>query len=258
MVTYAYLKFSPMKGGETSIVEKLKESDKNVRNGDFWIQEPLTVRMESIRSSVKKLTGRRLQDKTVAVRMGSVYVKDTTTKEDVMRLVNKLKEWKVDVFQFAIVPTKEPGTNKVILLADWIDSDTGTSLKLTKEVLSDIRNLTADVLNLEHGQTYKEILKRKQILQREIQNLEIGKATKERIRGVFGMSEKDTRIRQLEEQLNDKNNELKIAQENNKNLVNIINELNDRITNLMALRKSDGVVIKDLKRQIEWMKKRLP
>lgn len=258
METYVYLKFTPIQGEDLSIIEKLNESDKTLPSDSIWIKESLKEHMASVREKVKKLTGRKLQDKTVAVRVGSVYVKDDTTKEDVVNLVNKLKKWKVDVFQFAIVSTRKSGNRKVILLADWIDDETGTSLKLSKNALSEIRNMTADVLGLEHGQTYKEKLERMQNLQDDIKKMEVVRSAKEHFRGMFGMSEKDKRIKQLEDQLSETEGELEKERKGKKELIKTIDNLKGRIKNLSDIIKSNDLVIKDQEKLILRLKNKVP
>jgi len=112
---------------------------------------------------VKEKTGRKMQKKATPIREAVVLLPDDDNQVNIKAL-NSLtdrlyKRFKIKTFQMHIHNDEghfdENGVGKynyhAHLLFDWVDHDTGKSLKLTPEDMSEIQTITAEVLSMERG-----------------------------------------------------------------------------------------------------------
>lgn len=123
----------------------------------------IASRREFLEKLVKEKTGRKMQKKATPIREAVVLLPDDdneVNKKALILLTKKLNErFKIKAFQLHIHNDEghfdEDGVGKynyhAHLLFDWIDHDTGKSLKLTPEDMSEIQTITSEILSMERG-----------------------------------------------------------------------------------------------------------
>ncbi len=212
--------FKPVKPGSEEHNRRLKKLDyvreELTKNNMSWSAQSVADRLEQIKQLVKEKTGRSLQSKATPIREAVVVLKQETTMEDLHRLRAAYKErFGIDIFQMDIHKDeghfnkkgKWIGNYHGHLTGDFIDHRTGKSLKLTRQQMSELQTVTAEVLGMERGVSsdrkhlsalqFKIESLQKQIeqLRNEIGSMNATKATKERLLGFLGMSSKDKEIK---------------------------------------------------------------
>lgn len=212
--------FKPVKPGSEEHNRRLKKldyvRDELTKNNRSWSAQSVADRLEQIKQLVKEKTGRSLQSKATPIREAVVVLKQDTTMEDLHRLRVAYKErFGIDIFQMDIHKDeghfnkkgKWIGNYHGHLTGDFIDHRTGKSLKLTRQQMSELQTVTAEVLGMERGVSsdrkhlsalqFKIESLQKQIeqLRNEIGSMDATKATKERLLGFLGMSSKDKEIK---------------------------------------------------------------
>jgi outer membrane murein-binding lipoprotein Lpp len=212
--------FKPVKPGSEEHNRRLKKldyvRDELTKNNRSWSAQSVADRLEQIKQLVKEKTGRSLQSKATPIREAVVVLKQETTMEDLHRLRAAYKErFGIDIFQMDIHKDeghfnkkgKWVGNYHGHLTGDFIDHRTGKSLKLTRQQMSELQTVTAEVLGMERGVSsdrkhlsalqFKIESLQKQIeqLRNEIGSMDATKATKERLLGFLGMSSKDKEIK---------------------------------------------------------------
>lgn len=212
--------FKPVKPGSEEHNRRLKKldyvRDELTKNNRSWSAQSVADRLEQIKQLVKEKTGRSLQSKATPIREAVVVLKQETTMEDLHRLRAAYKErFGIDIFQMDIHKDeghfnkkgKWIGNYHGHLTGDFIDHRTGKSLKLTRQQMSELQTVTAEVLGMERGVSsdrkhlsalqFKIESLQKQIeqLRNEIGSMDATKATKERLLGFLGMSSKDKEIK---------------------------------------------------------------
>ena len=212
--------FQPVKPGSEEHNRRLKKldyvRDELTKNNMSWSAQSVADRLEQIKQLVKEKTGRSLQSKATPIREAVVVLKQETTMEDLHRLRAAYKErFGIDIFQMDIHKDeghfnkkgKWIGNYHGHLTGDFIDHRTGKSLKLTRQQMSELQTVTAEVLGMERGVSsdrkhlsalqFKIESLQKQIeqLRNEIGSMDAIKATKERLLGFLGMSSKDKEIK---------------------------------------------------------------
>jgi outer membrane murein-binding lipoprotein Lpp len=212
--------FKPVKPGSEEHNRRLKKLDyvreELTKNNMSWSAQSVADRLKQIKQLVKEKTGRSLQSKATPIREAVVVLKQETTMEDLHRLRAAYKErFGIDIFQMDIHKDeghfnkkgKWIGNYHGHLTGDFIDHRTGKSLKLTRQQMSELQTVTAEVLGMERGVSsdrkhlsalqFKIESLQKQIeqLRNEIGSMDAIKATKERLLGFLGMSSKDKEIK---------------------------------------------------------------
>lgn len=188
-----------------------------------------------------------MQAKATPIREAVVVIKDTTTMEELKDLSKRLcNRFGIEVFQIAI--HRDEGYKKskdgiklnlhAHLVADWTDHETGKSLKLNRNDMSEMQTLVAECLKMERGKSsekqhlsaiqfknkaeeeklrrLQEERERQEAQQKqvkgELEQLNTAKARKEAaieasksvfegVKGVFGQSSKDKEIKSLKTQI---------------------------------------------------------
>ncbi len=163
----SFIKFKPITGhseehNNRKISPKylVKPSAENVYSSNCSIAEK-RAELEKI---VKEKTGRKMQKKATPIKEAVILLPDDNFEKNsnaLRTLVSELYErYDIKAFQGYIHNdeghTDENGNTKynyhAHLVVDWIDHNTGKSLRLTKEDMSDIQTLTAEILSMERGE----------------------------------------------------------------------------------------------------------
>jgi hypothetical protein len=116
----------------------------------------------SLRSLVKEKTKRSMQKKAAPIREGVINLKDETTMDDLKDLSSSIEErFKVRAIQIHIHEDEghtDPHTHEwrqnrhAHMVFDWIDHETGKSIKLDQMDMRDMQNIVAESLKMERGE----------------------------------------------------------------------------------------------------------
>lgn len=128
------------------------------KNNESWEQTKISDRLQAIKDHCLEKSGRKLQKNAEPIREAVVNIKPTTTMSDLRRLSDALKnELKIEAFQIHIHrdegKSREELNHHAHIVFDWQDKDKGTTIKFNKQGLSQMQNITADVLDMERGVT---------------------------------------------------------------------------------------------------------
>lgn len=158
--------FQPVKGGSEEHNKRLKQLDyvrsELSNNNDYWQSDTQSARLAFIADNAKAKTGRKMQAKATPIREAVVVIDDNTTMADLHNLAKRLRDrFGLDVFQIAIHRDEGHVKSKdkiklnlhAHLVADWTDHETGKSLKLSRQDMSDMQTICAEVLHMERGRT---------------------------------------------------------------------------------------------------------
>ncbi len=214
--------FEPVKSGSEEHNKRLKPLDyvhhELTPNNEYWESDTQSARLSAIKAIVKEKTGRSLQAKATPIREAVVVISADTTMNDLKRLSKAYKDqWGLDVFQISI--HRDEGFEKskdstklnlhAHLVVDWTNHQTGKSIKLNRQDMSEIQTITAEILGMQRGISsdrkhlsaiqYKAKAEeeRLQTLKDEVKAMNVSKAAKERFLAVLGQSSKDKEIRAL-------------------------------------------------------------
>lgn len=156
--------FQPVKGGSEEHNKRTKKLDyvhhELSSQNDYWQSCTQESRLAFVKDNAKAKTGRKMQAKATPIREAVVVIKDATTMDDLKELSKRLHDrFGIEVFQIAI--HKDEGYTKgkdgiklnlhAHLVADWTDHETGKSLKLNRNDMSEMQTLVAEVLDMERG-----------------------------------------------------------------------------------------------------------
>lgn len=156
--------FQPVKGGSEEHNKRTKKLDyvhhELSSQNDYWQSCSQESRLAFVADNAKAKTGRKMQAKATPIREAVVVIKPETTMDDLKDLSKRLHDrFGIEVFQIAI--HKDEGYKKskdgiklnlhAHLVADWTDHETGKSLKLNRNDMSEMQTVTAEVLQMERG-----------------------------------------------------------------------------------------------------------
>ena len=262
-------RFQPVKPGSEEHNRRLKKLDyvreELTKNNQSWAAQSVHDRYEQIKQLVKEKTGRSIQSKATPIREAVVLVKRETTLQDLHRLRTAYKEhFGIDVFQIDVHKDeghfnkkgKWIGNYHAHLTADFTNHETGKSLKLTRQQMSELQTVTAEVLGMERGipsnrkaltaLQFKIQAERKNLeeLRKEVASMDVSKAFKQRLLGFLGMSTKDDmidaqseEIERLKEQLKKLKEQFKLLKAAKESAEQELKEWPQKLTNLQ---KSDA------------------
>lgn len=183
--------FAPVKPGSEIHNERKKElphvfKEHSHLNESWLSYETATIDCErkKIEETYQATTGQRMQKKATPIREGVIVIDDNTTLDELKAFSGDLRQkFGIRVFQIHI--HRDEGhidkTRKLRknlhahLVCNWTDPNTGKSLKLGKEDMSEIQTMAAKWLRMERGQsssvkhldavTYKAAAKKKEVEQ---------------------------------------------------------------------------------------------
>lgn len=158
--------FQPVKGGSEEHNQRTKKLDyvhhELSSQNDYWQSCTQESRLAFVKDNAKAKTGRKMQAKATPIREAVVVIEDATTMDDLKELSKRLHDrFGIEVFQIAI--HKDEGYTKshdgiklnlhAHLVADWTDHETGKSLKLNRNDMSEMQTLVAECLKMERGKS---------------------------------------------------------------------------------------------------------
>ena len=130
------------------------------KNESFKI-ESISDRLKFVTENYKEKTKQKMQAKATPIREGVLLIEEEHTIEDLKRLGRRLEErFGIKTIQ-AYTHKDEGHYDKVTsewkpnyhahMVFDWTDHETGKSLKLNKEDISELQTIVAEELGLERG-----------------------------------------------------------------------------------------------------------
>ena len=158
--------FQAVKGGSEEHNKRTKKLDyvhhELSSQNDYWQSDTQEARLAFVTQNAKAKTGRKMQAKATPIREAVVVIEDTTTMDDLKKLAKRFNDrFGIDVFQIAI--HKDEGYKKskdgiklnlhAHLVADWIDHESGKSLKLNRNDMAEMQTICAEVLGMERGKS---------------------------------------------------------------------------------------------------------
>lgn len=158
--------FQAVKGGSEEHNKRTKKLDyvhhELSSQNDYWQSDSQEARLAFVTQNAKAKTGRKMQAKATPIREAVVVIEDTTTMDDLKKLAKRFNDrFGIDVFQIAI--HKDEGYKKskdgiklnlhAHLVADWTDHESGKSLKLNRNDMSEMQTICAEVLGMERGKS---------------------------------------------------------------------------------------------------------
>jgi hypothetical protein len=158
--------FQAVKGGSEEHNKRTKKLDyvhhELSSQNDYWESDTQEARLAFVTANAKAKTGRKMQAKATPIREAVVVISQETTMDDLKKLAKRFNDrFGIDVFQIAI--HKDEGYRKgkdglklnlhAHLVADWTDHQSGKSLKLNRNDMSEIQTICAEVLGMERGKS---------------------------------------------------------------------------------------------------------
>ena len=158
--------FQAVKGGSEEHNKRTKKLDyvhhERSSMNEYWESDTQEARLAFVTQNAKAKTGRKMQAKATPIREAVVVIEDTTTIDDLKKLAKRFNDrFGIDVFQIAI--HKDEGYRKgkdglklnlhAHLVADWTDHQSGKSLKLNRNDMSEMQTICAEVLGMERGKS---------------------------------------------------------------------------------------------------------
>ena len=158
--------FQAVKGGSEEHNKRTKKLDyvhhERSSMNEYWESDTQEARLAFVTQNAKAKTGRKMQAKATPIREAVVVIEDTTTMNDLKKLAKRFNDrFGIDVFQIAI--HKDEGYRKgkdglklnlhAHLVADWTDHQSGKSLKLNRNDMSEMQTICAEVLGMERGKS---------------------------------------------------------------------------------------------------------
>ncbi len=126
-----------------------------------WTSDTISNRRSVLKKMVKEKTGRKLQEKASPIREGVVVIKQDTTLEDLRKFADRLEHrWGIKTFQ--IYTHKDEGyknSNKwkpnlhAHMVFDWINHETGKSIKLSRGEYAEMQTILAETLGMKRGKS---------------------------------------------------------------------------------------------------------
>jgi len=136
--------------------------DKTYENKSIIMDEihPTRTRLQAL---VKEKTGRAMQKKATPIREGVVNMGPKNSMDDLIRMCGVIEEklgvktMQIHIHEDEGHTDKESGKWKqnrhAHVVFNWMDEETGKSIKLLRHDLSEMQNIVAEQLNLERGQS---------------------------------------------------------------------------------------------------------
>lgn len=158
--------FQAVKGGSEEHNKRTKKLDyvhhELSSQNDYWESDTQESRLAFVTANAKAKTGRKMQAKATPIREAVVVISQETTMDDLKKLAKRFNDrFGIDVFQIAI--HKDEGYRKgkdglkinlhAHLVADWTDHQSGKSLKLNRNDMSEMQTICAEVLGMERGKS---------------------------------------------------------------------------------------------------------
>lgn len=158
--------FQAVKGGSEEHNKRTKKLDyvhhELSSQNDYWESGTQEARLAFVTANAKAKTGRKMQAKATPIREAVVVISQETTMDDLKKLAKRFNDrFGIDVFQIAI--HKDEGYRKgkdglklnlhAHLVADWTDHQSGKSLKLNRNDMSEMQTICAEVLGMERGKS---------------------------------------------------------------------------------------------------------
>lgn len=122
----------------------------------------LPAHLEQLRILVKEKTGRAMQQKATPIREGVIVIKQDTTIAQLRGLADAIEQrWEIKTLQIYTHKdeghTDSDGSWKPNLHAhivfDWVNHDTGKSIKLSKQDMAEMQTMVADCLEMVRGES---------------------------------------------------------------------------------------------------------
>lgn len=122
----------------------------------------LPAHLEQLRTLVKGKTGRAMQAKATPIREGVIVIRQDTTIEQLKGLADAIEQrWGIKTLQIYTHKdeghTDSEGAWKPNLHAhivfDWVNHDTGKSIKLSKQDMAEMQTMVADCLQMVRGES---------------------------------------------------------------------------------------------------------
>lgn len=158
--------FQAVKGGSEEHNKRTKKLDyvhhELSSQNDYWESDTQEARLAFVTANAKAKTGRKMQAKATPIREAVVVISQETTMDNLKKLAKRFNDrFGIDVFQIAI--HKDEGYRKgkdglklnihAHLVADWTDHQSGKSLKLNRNDMSEMQTICAEVLGMERGKS---------------------------------------------------------------------------------------------------------
>lgn len=158
--------FQAVKGGSEEHNKRTKKLDyvhhERSSMNEYWESDTQEARLAFVTQNAKAKTGRKMQAKATPIREAVVVIREDTTMDDLKKLAKRFNDrFGIDVFQIAI--HKDEGYRKgkdglklnlhAHLVADWTDHESGKSLKLNRNDMSEMQTICAKVLGMERGKS---------------------------------------------------------------------------------------------------------
>ena len=158
--------FQAVKGGSEEHNKRTKKLDyvhhERSSMNEYWESDTQEARLAFVTQNAKAKTGRKMQAKATPIREAVVVIREDTTMDDLKKLAKRFNDrFGIDVFQIAI--HKDEGYRKgkdglklnlhAHLVADWTDHQSGKSLKLNRNDMSEMQTICAEVLGMERGKS---------------------------------------------------------------------------------------------------------
>ena len=122
----------------------------------------LPAHLDNLKTLVKDKTGRSMQAKATPIREGVIVIKQDTTIEQLQGLATAIEQrWGIKTLQIYTHKdeghTDSDGSWKPNLHAhivfDWVNHDTGKSIKLSKQDMAEMQTMVADCLEMVRGES---------------------------------------------------------------------------------------------------------
>lgn len=122
----------------------------------------LPAHLNDLKTLVKEKTGRAMQAKATPIREGVIVIKQDTTIEQLRGLADAIEQrWGIKTLQIYTHKdeghTDSDGSWKPNLHAhivfDWVNHDTGKSIKLSKQDMAEMQTMVADCLEMVRGES---------------------------------------------------------------------------------------------------------
>ena len=128
---------------------------------EYWESGSQADRRAAIKEKYFKTVGQKLQSKATPIREGVVVIKSDTSMDDLRKLADAIKaKFGIETFQIAIHKDEGHPRSKMWisnlhahLVFDWTDQDTGKSIKMNRDQMTELQTLCAEVLGMERGQS---------------------------------------------------------------------------------------------------------
>ena len=122
----------------------------------------MPAHLNDLKTLVKEKTGRAMQAKATPIREGVIVIKQDTTIEQLRGLADAIEQrWGIKTLQIYTHMdeghTDSEGAWKPNLHAhivfDWVDHETGKSIKLSRQDMAEMQTMVADCLDMERGES---------------------------------------------------------------------------------------------------------